>query len=209
MIKPTIGRVVWYTPNNASDNEMSKGNDKLAAIVCNVWSDTCVNLSVFDANGKQFSRTSVLLIQDDTPVPGGGSYCEWMPFQKQQAAKHEQAEQVLRKFDKTEIARVCHEVNRAYCEALGDTSQVPWEQAPEWQKKSALLGVELHANNHEAGPQASHESWMAQKEADGWIYGPVKDPQKKEHPCMVPFSELPTDQQAKDFIFRGVVIALS
>lgn len=103
------------------------------------------------------------------------------------------------------IAKACHEVNRAYCLALGDTSQPAWEDAPQWQKDSAMLGVKLHANSPDAGPQASHESWMAQKLADGWEYGPTKDPEAKRHPCIVPFDALPVEQQAKDFIFRAVV----
>ena len=109
--------------------------------------------------------------------------------------------------EKIEIARIAHEVNRAYCEAMGDDSQPTWENAPQWQKDSALLGVELHTSG-DHGPEASHESWMAQKVADGWKYGPEKNPEIKEHPCMVPFSELPKEQQAKDFLFRGVVHAL-
>ena len=107
-----------------------------------------------------------------------------------------------------QIARVAHEVNRAYCEALGDSSQLKWEDAPQWQKDSAMLGVELHTTNLNAGPEASHESWMAQKIADGWVYGAVKNPEIKEHPCIVPFAKLPVEQQAKDFLFRGVVHAL-
>lgn len=103
------------------------------------------------------------------------------------------------------IAKACHEVNRAYCLALGDTSQPAWEDAPQWQRDSAMLGVKLHANNPEAGPQASHDSWMAQKLAEGWEYGPTKDPEAKRHPCIVPFAALPVEQQAKDFIFRAVV----
>jgi hypothetical protein len=106
------------------------------------------------------------------------------------------------------VARICHEVNRAYCAALGDTSQQEWEHAPDWQKSSARNGVALHMQHPEAGPQASHESWMAEKIDAGWVYGPVKDPEKKEHPCMVPFEQLPSEQQAKDFIFRGVVGAV-
>lgn len=106
-----------------------------------------------------------------------------------------------------DVARLAHEVNRAYCQALGDDSQPPWELAPQWQKDSAMLGVALHLDNPNAGPQASHESWGAQKIADGWKYGPVKDPERKEHPCLVPFDQLPREQQAKDFLFRGVVHA--
>ena len=108
-----------------------------------------------------------------------------------------------------QIARVAHEVNRAYCQALGDNSQPAWEDAPQWQRDSAMLGVALHTENPDAGPQASHESWMAQKVAEGWVYGPEKKPDLKQHHCMVPFADLPVGQQAKDFIFRGVVHALA
>lgn len=106
-----------------------------------------------------------------------------------------------------QIARVCHEVNRAYCQALGDLSQPAWEDAPQWQKDSALLGVKLHTEKN-VGPEASHESWMAQKVAEGWVFGPAKNPDIKTHPCIVPFHQLTVEQQAKDFIFRAVVHAL-
>ena len=107
-----------------------------------------------------------------------------------------------------DIAKVAHEANRAYCQTLGDDSQVPWEDAPDWQKQSAVNGANLHASHPNAGPQASHESWMAEKLATGWVYGPVKYPEKKEHPCMVPFAELSLEQRRKDVLFRAIVLAL-
>ena len=110
--------------------------------------------------------------------------------------------------NRDDIARVCHEVNRAYCEALGDKSQGFWELAPKWQKDSARMGVDLHLDNPDAGPAASHNSWLKQKVAEGWVYGPVKDIVAKTHPCCVPYEMLAPDQQAKDHIFRGVVHAL-
>lgn len=106
------------------------------------------------------------------------------------------------------IARIAHETNRAYCAALGDQSQPTWEDAPDWQRTSAMNGVALHLGNPQAGPQASHEAWMAEKLATGWRYGEAKDPAAKTHPCIVPFDQLTREQQAKDFIFRGVVLAL-
>lgn len=105
------------------------------------------------------------------------------------------------------IARVAHEINRAYCQALGDNSQRAWEEAPAWQRESARMGVDLHLSG-DFGPEASHISWMKQKLEDGWTYGPVKSPELKQHPCIVPFDQLPPEQQAKDFLFRGVVHAL-
>lgn len=106
------------------------------------------------------------------------------------------------------IARVAHEINRAYCASIGDASQPEWESAPEWQRASALAGVDMHLANPEATPEQSHESWLAQKLEDGWKYGPVKDADKKEHPCCVPYAELPTEQKSKDYLFRAVVHAL-
>jgi hypothetical protein len=108
------------------------------------------------------------------------------------------------------IAKICHEANRAYCEALGDTSQPKWEEAPDWQKESAINGVTFHLRSFkETGswpaPSHSHESWLKQKEVEGWKYGPVKDPDKKEHPCFVPFDELPAEQRFKDILFGAIV----
>lgn len=108
-----------------------------------------------------------------------------------------------------EIARLCHEVNRAYCEALGDKSQVPWEQAPEWQQQSAINGVLFHLEHPNSQPQDSHDNWAREKFAAGWKYGPKKDPEKKEHHCLVPFGQLPIEQRAKDHLFLGVVRALA
>lgn len=103
-------------------------------------------------------------------------------------------------------ARAAHEANRAYCIAIGDTSQPSWDDAPEWQRTSALNGVRgvLDGNT----PEQSHESWLAEKAATGWRYGPVKDPDRKEHPCFVPYAELPPAQQAKDALYVAVVRAM-
>ena len=103
------------------------------------------------------------------------------------------------------IAKVCHNVNKAYCESIGDNSQPAWEDAPDWQKQSAIKGVEFHQSNPNSKPSDSHNSWLAEKVANGWVYGPVKDADKKEHPCMVPYEELPKEQQTKDALFIAVV----
>jgi hypothetical protein len=108
-----------------------------------------------------------------------------------------------------DIARICHEANRALCQAFGDNSQSKWDDAPEWQRESALSGVKFHHDNPGAGPAASHENWMREKLAAGWQYGPTKDPERKLHPCLVPFEELPAEQQAKDHVFRAIVHAVA
>ena len=102
------------------------------------------------------------------------------------------------------IAKICHEANRAYCKSIGDDSQPSWVDAPDWQRQSACNGVKFHLLGEHA-PSESHDNWLKDKEADGWVYGLVKDPAKKEHPCMVPYDQLPVEQRTKDYIFKSIV----
>lgn len=110
-------------------------------------------------------------------------------------------------FTNLQIAQVCHEANRAFCESIGDTSQKPWAEAEQWQRDSAISGVAFALSNPCAQPSAQHEAWLADKERAGWKVGPVKDADKKEHPCMVPYEDLPVEQRLKDHLFRAVVRA--
>ena len=91
------------------------------------------------------------------------------------------------------IAMLCHSINAAYCLSQGDDSQPTWDNAPDEQKKSIEYGVQLHLENPETTPEQSHESWLLQKEKDGWTYGEVKDFKAKTHPCFRPYDELPVE----------------
>ena len=103
-----------------------------------------------------------------------------------------------------QIAKIAHEVNRAYCNAIGDDSQPSWEDAPQWQRDSAINGVKFHSEYEQASPEESHYSWMKEKREQGWKWGPVKDPDKKEHPCFTAYNELPLEQRVKDYLFAAV-----
>lgn len=106
-----------------------------------------------------------------------------------------------------QIAKICHETNRAYCDSIGDASQKPWDEADQWQRDSATRGVRYALDNRNAPASAQHDAWLNDKTRDGWIYGPVKDATKKEHPCMVPYLDLPQEQRIKDHLFKAVVRA--
>ena len=107
-----------------------------------------------------------------------------------------------------EAARAAHEANRILCLALGDNSQPKWEDAPDWQRSSAIKGVQMISDDPSTSPEQSHEGWLAEKSATGWKYGPVKNPETKEHPCFVPYAELPEAQRLKDDMFGLVVRAV-
>ncbi len=108
-----------------------------------------------------------------------------------------------------DIAKVCHEANRAFCKTLGDNSQPSWDEASDWHRSSAIGGASYHLCELEAGrdpsPSDSHDNWLAVKEMEGWVYGEEKDPVAKTHPCFLPYSELPASQKQKDYIFGAIV----
>ena len=106
------------------------------------------------------------------------------------------------------IARMCHETNKAWCEANDDLTQKSWEEAEPWQRESARMGVKFRLDNPDAKENAQHNAWMSDKIQSGWVYGEVKDADKKTHPCIVPFEELPIFQQQKDKLFCAIVDAL-
>lgn len=85
MVKPSIGRVLWFYPADHLVQEQP-----LAAIVTAVWGDRCVNLAVFGRNGVPMSHppTSVTLVQEGDEKPKAGPYCTWMPYQIGQAKAH-------------------------------------------------------------------------------------------------------------------------
>lgn len=109
--------------------------------------------------------------------------------------------------DNTEIARVAHEVNRAVQFLTGEEISPHWDEAPRYQRDSAITGVNLHKLNT-LTPEESHAAWLAHKEAEGWSWGPEKNEETKQHPCFVMYDELPELQRLKDVLFKAVVDTL-
>jgi hypothetical protein len=106
------------------------------------------------------------------------------------------------------IARICHQTNKAWCEANGDFTQKDWENAEQWQRDSAIKGVEFRIQNPDSGPDAQHNAWMKEKTEQGWIFGETKDAEAKTHPCIIPYEQLPEFQRKKDALFCAIVDAL-
>lgn len=96
MIKPTPGRVVWFTPPDDRHNRpegfvYEDISQPCSASVAYVHNDRLVNLAVADQYGRMFSFGSVVLLQDDDRKPEGGRFATWMPYQVGQAKKHDEA----------------------------------------------------------------------------------------------------------------------
>lgn len=81
MIIPTIGRVILVHRGNSDQGE--------PALISYVWHERMINVGGFDKNGVPFSACGLELVQDDMAPANQDFYAEWMPYQKQQAAKEE------------------------------------------------------------------------------------------------------------------------
>lgn len=105
IIEPTVGRVVWFYHEYRGEFTPPP----LAAMIVAVHSDYCVNLHVFGDSGGSEGHNSVPLAQDDSSRPESGSFCEWMPYQKGQAAKTEELEAKIEHHGPYRCTR-CHKV---------------------------------------------------------------------------------------------------
>lgn len=91
MIRPSIGRKVWFWPNSYEFNEAKlmgfEGSAPQPEDACVVYvhSDRCVNLRVSNHVGETRAETSAFLLQEGDPVPQHGGFATWMPFQVGQA----------------------------------------------------------------------------------------------------------------------------
>lgn len=106
-----------------------------------------------------------------------------------------------------QISHVCHEANSAYCAVVGDPVLGPWNEIDESYRESTRNGVR-GAITGTATPESLHESWLAERTAQGWKFGPTLDREAKIHPNLRPYNELSPSQQRKDAMFLAIVGAL-
>lgn len=107
------------------------------------------------------------------------------------------------------LAKIYHENIRMLQEINSEKVSPPWEDTPDWMIEGTFDSINFHLANPAASASASHENWMGEKIRTGWRFGPVKDPDKKTHPLLIPFSELPAEQQMKDILGKALIDTMS
>ena len=106
------------------------------------------------------------------------------------------------------IAQVMHEAVRAWQKANGQAAAPPWSRAPKWMKEASREAVLWRMDNPRASSSVQHEQWMAQKRAEGWKYGRIKNGTRKTHPLLVPYADLPEVERRKDAMVGALIDSL-
>jgi hypothetical protein len=44
----------------------------------------------------------------------------------------------------------------------------------------------------------THENWAQERISQGWRHGPRRDDDKKLHPCLIPYADLPDSERVYD-----------
>ena len=81
---------------------------------------------------------------------------------------------------------------------------LPGKCAPDWMKESTRDGVMFRINNPDKSPEDQHDNWLKHKQDTGWIYGPEKNTDRKTHPMMLPYKDVPQYEQNKDKIITSM-----
>ena len=102
-------------------------------------------------------------------------------------------------------AAVAHAANRQYSRFLGEPMLPEWGSTSFLQSEGIRSAVRFAWNNDSATPEDIHNLWMDERIKNGWKYGTAIDYAKKEHPCIVSYDKLSSEQQLKDKLFLSII----
>lgn len=90
-------------------------------------------------------------------------------------------------------------VNPVYCSHSDEEKGIStggYQPAP-LDTRDVVLDAGLRELLESLAKQA-HEAWAQMRLAEGWRFGPRRDEQRKEHPCLVPYEDLPESEKDVD-----------
>jgi hypothetical protein len=136
------------------------------------------------------------------------------------AADLEAYELALAEYDDAVVllaARLSHTLRREIQLIGGEPQIMPaWEEALAdpacaWMITDSIASARAFLSGSSASPREEHDRWMADRERQGYVRGPVKntDPAAGPltHPLLVPYSELSVLQRLKDAVTVGALTA--
>ena len=108
----------------------------------------------------------------------------------------------------SKVARIIHSLVREYNFLVyGENypNSAKWKDLSEEFTISLKNAIINESNRPSISNQLSHSRWMRDRKNQGWKYSEVLDREKKLHPNLVPYKDLPNSEKFKDFLFKNLV----
>ncbi len=102
------------------------------------------------------------------------------------------------------LAQFCHDVLSSYSKAYGQELSA-WDGLSKSEQQHYVGRVAHFMTYPDADASAPHEAWRLRIQLNGWSYGNKFDAVRKTRSDLCYFSQLPPEQQASDFIIKGIV----
>lgn len=107
------------------------------------------------------------------------------------------------------IAHAVYEADRAWMTDHGDAGIVAWADTEDATRANILNRIKRVLSDPRFSDATFHNEWVDTMKKAGWSHGKHYDEFAKSDPLMVPFHLLPPVHQAKERLFRSVVLSLS
>ena len=107
----------------------------------------------------------------------------------------------------TEIAELCHELNRLIARAAGNEQEPPWAEVSRDDYFKTIDRVAFFACCADS-PQEYHDRWASARIKNGWKWGLDFDPVEKTDPELIPFVEMEPAYQARLLSIKLVTSSL-
>lgn len=103
------------------------------------------------------------------------------------------------------LAQAVSEANSVYRQYATNEPGRPWMTMTNDEQRELVLAVGRTLELRTDTPEACHVEWMKVREAEGWKYGEVLNPEAKESPYMMPWDQLIPEGKAKAELYLAIL----
>lgn len=107
------------------------------------------------------------------------------------------------------FAQITNQLTRAYREATQQESPAEWHLMAEEDQKHVIDRVRFYLTEPDITVSSLHDAWAYAQFNAGWVYGLAFNEDKKTHPMLIIYADLPLMRRVEDTLFMQTVQTLS
>jgi hypothetical protein len=109
----------------------------------------------------------------------------------------------------TAFAQIAYKLDQAYQVAISGESRPNWHELKPEDRKNITDRAIYYLTDPNAVVSSLHERWAHTKYSEGWSYAPQFSEEKKHHPMLVSYADLPLSRRVGDTLFMQTIQTLS